>query len=118
MDRICPECGHKLEDHEPEIVTGANVTLDMGNGSLSKGGLKCPEHLTPMQAEIARQLLMAFPRTLWRSRLDQVINGARLDPAELKTLNVHIHNLRKRFAFFGLKIVPNYGRGWDLVEDE
>ena len=73
-------------------------------------------HLTPMQSRILSRLFEGSPNIVSRERLMTYLHGVDSDRASDKTLDVHVYNIRRKIASFGVTIDMRWGCGYSISQ--
>ncbi len=74
-------------------------------------------HLTPMESRILSRLFEGSPHIVIRKRLMTYLHGIDSDRASDKTLDVHVCNIRRKIASFGVTIETRYGEGYSISKE-
>lgn len=93
------------------LIEHAGVCLDPGSQQVTYH--QVPVALTPKEYQLLYELLSPPGRIMTRDRLTQLLYGWN-EEAESNTLEVHIHNLRKKFSSDLIRTVRGVGY---LVEE-
>jgi two-component system response regulator QseB len=93
------------------LIEHAGICLDPSSQQVTYQ--RAPVALTPKEYQLLHELLSPPGRVLTRDRLTQLLYGWN-EEAESNTLEVHIHNLRKKFSSELIRTVRGVGY---LVEE-